>query len=166
MLEVDQAVGGVDGLGQGDPGAGRHGEEDRESSSGFAISVLAFSSKVNSLRADRRQGQYGARRSEAQSERQQFMVFGINALPTRLPRSSRVTTPRSAFNTVAMAIFCSRPSNCGAEFFARRPASRGGWRRPAAAMWRLASPIVKVPKWKIEAASTALAWPCVTPSTR
>ena len=31
---------------------------------------------------------------------------------------------------------------------------------PAEAMWLFASPIEYVPKWKIEAASTALAWPC------
>ncbi len=37
---------------------------------------------------------------------------------------------------------------------------------PALAMCRLASPTVKVPKWKIDAASTALAWPILMPSTR
>src|SRR5690606_19721842 len=37
---------------------------------------------------------------------------------------------------------------------------------PARAMCSLAAAIVKVPKWKIEAASTAEAWPSLTPSTR
>jgi len=37
---------------------------------------------------------------------------------------------------------------------------------PARAMWALASPIVASPKWKIEAASTALAWPSRTPATK
>ena len=34
---------------------------------------------------------------------------------------------------------------------------------PASAMCRLASPIEYVPKWKIDAASTALAWPLRDP---
>ena len=37
---------------------------------------------------------------------------------------------------------------------------------PAAARWALASPMLNVPKWKIEAASTALACPSRIPSTR
>ncbi len=37
---------------------------------------------------------------------------------------------------------------------------------PAFASARLASPMLASPKWKIEAASTALAWPAFTPSTR
>ena len=37
---------------------------------------------------------------------------------------------------------------------------------PAAAMWALAWPMVDSPKWKIEAASTAVAWPSRMPSTR
>src|SRR5208283_5700276 len=48
----------------------------------------------------------------------------------------------------------------GASTPSRRIAS------PAFAMWRFASPMVNSPKWKIEAASTALAWPSRTPSTR
>src|SRR4029453_6298137 len=38
--------------------------------------------------------------------------------------------------------------------------------RPAFAIWALACPIVNVPKWKIEAASTAVAWASRMPSTR
>src|SRR5919199_1173870 len=37
---------------------------------------------------------------------------------------------------------------------------------PASASRRLASATLASPKWKIEAASTALAWPSRTPSTR
>ena len=37
---------------------------------------------------------------------------------------------------------------------------------PCAARYSLAWGMVKVPKWKIDAASTALAWPSTTPSTR
>ena len=38
--------------------------------------------------------------------------------------------------------------------------------RPACAMWSLAWRTVYSPKWKIEAASTAVAWPSRMPSTR
>src|SRR5205085_10196407 len=61
----------------------------------------------------------------------------------------------------AAAPFCiatARSSPCG--YASMRIAS------PACAIWALASAIEYCPKWKIEAASTALAWPSRTPSTR
>ena len=54
----------------------------------------------------------------------------------------------------------------------RRPVNAYGGRQsirmgmPASAMRSLASRMVYSPKWKIEAASTALAWPWRTPATR
>src|SRR6266403_1187610 len=46
----------------------------------------------------------------------------------------------------------------------RQGSSRIG--SPARTMWSLASRMVNSPKWKIDAASTAVAWPSRMPSTR
>ena len=46
------------------------------------------------------------------------------------------------------------------------PGTAGRTGTPAAAMCAFASPIEWVPKWKMEAASTAEAWPSRIPSTK
>src|SRR4051794_13699802 len=70
-------------------------------------------------------------------------------------------------STHAQRAYGPVPSQARLSTFAtrsRQGSSRIG--RPARTMWSLASRMVNSPKWNIEAASTAVAWPWRMPSTR